>query len=52
MITFALSAAYVGIVTLGVAFGLAVFQYVIMPLVAFGGKVLELINERDSGRRR
>lgn len=47
-----LFATYVGIGTLSVAFGLTMFQYVILPIANGIVRVKELIDERERDRER
>lgn len=42
----------VGVITVGVALGLTVFQWVIMPIGEFFNKVKETVDERESRRGR
>lgn len=39
-------------ITLGVALGLAVFQYIVLPIGNGITKLKELVNERDNGKAR
>lgn len=50
--TVVLALIYIGIVTFGVAFGLTVFQFAILPIANGIMKVKELIDERDRAKPR